>query len=268
MVRCSDNTFYTGITNNIPKRIEKHDDGKGAKYTRGRGPVTLVWARKFQSKSEALTEEARVKKLSRFTKESMAPWWCHTPSLRKKNILFQAFIEVNAKYEQKTKGKLIGSPSIRKELFNTYSRAVPTEEALRAIVRLSPLVEMGAGTGYWASLLNHLGADIIAYDRIDSVNLWHTGPTRFFDVKNGSPESLLNHSDRSLFLCWPPADSKMAVECLRNWKGRELAYVGDFNGLTGDQEFYDVLRRDFVLTQTIEIPQWAGAEDYLTIWQK
>lgn len=69
ILKCSDGSLYTGITNNLEKRIETHNSGKGAKYTRGRTPVTLLASWIFETKSEALKEELRIKKLSRTSKE-------------------------------------------------------------------------------------------------------------------------------------------------------------------------------------------------------
>ena len=65
IVKCSDNTLYTGFTNNIEKRITTHNKGIGAKYTRGRLPVKLVYKEEFGTKSEALKREHSIKKLSR-----------------------------------------------------------------------------------------------------------------------------------------------------------------------------------------------------------
>ena len=65
ILRCSDDTLYTGITNNLERRIEQHNKGKGAKYTRGRGPVALVKSFEVDSKSEALKLEFKIKKLSK-----------------------------------------------------------------------------------------------------------------------------------------------------------------------------------------------------------
>ncbi len=62
---CADDTLYTGITNNLERRIEQHNEGKGAKYTRGRGPVTLVRSFECASKSEALKLEYKIKQLPR-----------------------------------------------------------------------------------------------------------------------------------------------------------------------------------------------------------
>jgi len=65
MVQCSDGTLYTGWTNDLKKRLEKHNAGKGARYTRGRLPVKLVYYEVFATKSEAMKREAQIKKLSR-----------------------------------------------------------------------------------------------------------------------------------------------------------------------------------------------------------
>lgn len=63
MVRCNDGTLYTGWTNDIEKRLEAHNQGQGAKYTRGRAPVELVYLETFDTKQEAMKREAAVKKL-------------------------------------------------------------------------------------------------------------------------------------------------------------------------------------------------------------
>ncbi len=65
ILKCSDNTLYTGWTNNLEKRLKIHQSGKGAKYTRGRLPVQLLYFEKFEEKSDALKREIRIKKLSK-----------------------------------------------------------------------------------------------------------------------------------------------------------------------------------------------------------
>jgi putative endonuclease len=71
ILRCNDDTLYTGYTNRLQYRIQMHQAGKGAKYTRGRGPFSLVYVDSFESKSEALKREIEIKKLSRKQKESL-----------------------------------------------------------------------------------------------------------------------------------------------------------------------------------------------------
>ena len=69
ILRCRDNTLYTGITTDVDKRFDAHCSGKGAKYTRGRGPLTLVYQETCGDHSSALKREAEIKKLSRQEKE-------------------------------------------------------------------------------------------------------------------------------------------------------------------------------------------------------
>ena len=66
ILKCSDGTLYTGYTNNLEKRVETHNKGKGAKYTKKRLPVELVYYEEFQTKEEAMSREWHIKhKLSR-----------------------------------------------------------------------------------------------------------------------------------------------------------------------------------------------------------
>jgi putative endonuclease len=68
MVQCADGTLYTGWTNSLPRRLKAHNAGRGAKYTRSRRPVCLVWAEQLPSPSDALRREAAIKRLSRAQK--------------------------------------------------------------------------------------------------------------------------------------------------------------------------------------------------------
>jgi putative endonuclease len=71
IVRCRDGTLYTGFSTNVLKRVATHNAGKGAKYTRSRRPVVLVFSCDWFSKSAALRHEARIKKLTRKEKEML-----------------------------------------------------------------------------------------------------------------------------------------------------------------------------------------------------
>jgi len=71
VVECADGTYYTGYTTDVARRIEEHDAGEGAKYTRGRTPVTLVHTEAFETKSAAMSREYAIKQLSRAEKERL-----------------------------------------------------------------------------------------------------------------------------------------------------------------------------------------------------
>ena len=65
IIKCLDGTLYTGITNNLPQRVEEHNRGKGCRYTRGRGPVKLVHSERFPNRSSALKRESQIKRWGR-----------------------------------------------------------------------------------------------------------------------------------------------------------------------------------------------------------
>lgn len=71
MLRCRDGSVYTGITNDLPNRLEAHAAGKASKYTRSRLPVALAYAEPQKSKSAALKREAAIKRLRRAEKERL-----------------------------------------------------------------------------------------------------------------------------------------------------------------------------------------------------
>ena len=71
IIRCNDNTLYTGWTNNLEKRFAAYSSGKGAKYTKGRGPVELVEYEEFKEKKDAMKREYAIKHLSRKDKDKL-----------------------------------------------------------------------------------------------------------------------------------------------------------------------------------------------------
>lgn len=72
LLRCSDGTLYTGTTNDLRRRVQQHNAGKGARYTAGRRPVALVYVENCASRSEALRREAALRKLSHHQKLSLS----------------------------------------------------------------------------------------------------------------------------------------------------------------------------------------------------
>lgn len=75
ILKCSDNSYYTGWTNNLEKRLQAHQEGVGAKYTRGRTPVELIYYETFLTKEEAMRREYEIKHLSRKEKEMLITKW-------------------------------------------------------------------------------------------------------------------------------------------------------------------------------------------------
>lgn len=71
ILECKDGTYYTGWTNNLEKRLKDHNDGKGAKYTKARLPVFLIYHEEFQTKEEAMRREYAIKRMSRSEKSKL-----------------------------------------------------------------------------------------------------------------------------------------------------------------------------------------------------
>lgn len=71
ILRCGDGTFYTGITTDVPRRLAAHQSGRGAKYTRGRGPLHLVYQETCATHSDALRRELAIKSLTREEKQHL-----------------------------------------------------------------------------------------------------------------------------------------------------------------------------------------------------
>ncbi len=71
ILRCADGTLYTGVTKDLAKRVARHNRGQGARYTRGRLPVTLVYHEKKTTLKSAMRQEARIRRLPRSAKLSL-----------------------------------------------------------------------------------------------------------------------------------------------------------------------------------------------------
>jgi hypothetical protein len=118
----------------------------------------------------------------------------------------------------------------RLQLARRYSYVLPEPFLLDVVSHYSPLVEVGAGSGYWAYMLQLRGADVIAYDQAppgsEPDNRYHPGIVPWTDVVPGDARVARAHSDRTLFVCWPPAFSAL-WEVLSFYRGELVIYVGD-----------------------------------------
>jgi len=167
----------------------------------------------------------------------------------------------------------------RNEFTHKYSYAIPTLDALLTIREFSPLIEIGAGTGYWAWLLRQLNTDIIAYDSNPPTpesdeNRFHVRSACWTEVLQGDERELDNHPHRTLLLCWPPANNPMATQTLRRYRGRTFLYVGEppladgFMSSTGDEEFVELLHEQWAVVRTVSLPNWELCWDGLFVFRR
>ena len=159
--------------------------------------------------------------------------------------------------------------SVRTWACRVFAYAVPSEPALAALARQAPLVEWGAGCGYWAHLLSGRGVDILALDCAppdSAANEYHGRCATWCTVRQGA---LSQHMlGRTLFLCYPPPDTQMALQALQAYSGSTMCYVGEWSGDTGTAEFQAELLRKWRLTERIALPNWGDTVYELMIWQR
>lgn len=132
----------------------------------------------------------------------------------------------------------------RHQLVKTYSWAIPAPNDIAWIGGLlggRGVLEIGAGTGYWAWQIAQSGVDVRAYDTAPGGNHW-CGTTQYHPVLQGGPEVAALYGERALFLCWPPYESPMAADALRVFDGDLLIHAGEPDGgCTGDDDFFRML---------------------------
>jgi hypothetical protein len=166
---------------------------------------------------------------------------------------------------------LADEESYRLQLAHRYAYVLPEQHALEVVRAYSPLVELGAGTGYWAYLLRLMGADVIAYDHAplggSRPNRYHPDARPWTEVFYGDADVLEDHADRSLFVCWPPRYSAI-WDCLRFYKGDVVVYVGDRGTRTADLAS---LEDCFALAEAYSVLAMDPAPDALselTVWKR
>jgi len=188
---------------------------------------------------------------------------------------------------------------VRQRLVRRYAYGIPNDAALDTIAVVSPagVVELGAGTGYWARLLHDRGVDVVAYDRrppgsgandfVDDDALW-------FPVQEGDERIVTTHAHRTLLLVWPtwnetwPAD---AVAAFHAAGGATLVVVGEGpGGLTGDSVLHARLGAhgaciacSFGVADSpcvcdvavlwravshVELPRWSDTDDSCTVYER
>jgi hypothetical protein len=160
-----------------------------------------------------------------------------------------------------------------------YSYAIPTEEALLAISEHQPIIEIGAGTGYWSYLLRQLGTDVVCYDSHppsagSDNNRFHVRSGCWTDVFEGTETALDTHPDRTLFLCWPPPGDAMACRTLRRYCGEYFIYVGEesladgVKGSTANDQLVELITDEWTLVKRVSLPNWELCWDALHVFRR
>ncbi len=180
------------------------------------------------------------------------------------NPLLDKFLEIHS-----SNTDFISRFSKRQDLVKKYSFAIPDEFALQKLVEYSPIVEIGAGLGYWANLVNKMGGKVLCYDD----NSWELNKLHktYSEI---NPIQKLNKDDffvSSLFLCWPPMEemSETYLKMYMENGGQTVIYVGEgYGGCTANDEFFEIIENNFKPILRHRIPQWEGIHDEFCIFTR
>ena len=183
-------------------------------------------------------------------------------------------------------------------LQRTFAFGIPNEDALDALERSSPggIVEMGAGTGYWARLLVERGVTMTAFDlepAPSARNQWFAGREAWTAIEGSECYVASDHADKTLLIVWPTRNETWASETVESHGrsgGQRVAFVGEpYGGRNGDDYFHALLGEVdrcwacsvrvagvpcvcgiqplFAPTATVALPQWPGRFDALHLYE-
>ena len=165
-------------------------------------------------------------------------------------------------------------------LIEQYAWACPDDKSLLIIKHFSPLIEIGAGNGYWAFMLRQMGVDILAFDK------YVNSKTTFTKVEKGGTEKLSQKkvsAGRTLFLCYPDEMESIASTCLDNFEGDTIIHVGELMvgagtafghpqspfGRTSSSDFQVMLSEQFhpLLIRNLE-NRLPYSKDCISVWRR
>lgn len=197
----------------------------------------------------------------------------------------------------------------RHRFTSRWTWAIPDPNALEFIVETldgRPVVEMGAGNGYWAWMLSQYGVDVVAYDHhpighekswfgTEAMHAEERWPKsveveEYFPVQEGSVEmlSLLDDcAERVLFLCWPNYDTDFAYDAVKAFRGDTVIYIGEGNGgCTANWKFWALMEgtdeyghfgmeegdvapdQEWEFVEHHDIEQWSGLRDHIRVYKR
>lgn len=149
---------------------------------------------------------------------------------------------------------------LESELRKHYSWVVPSVKAIDLLKGLRPIVELGAGTGYWASLIggNYTAIDI---DPLPEEMVYHP-------IEEGDANSLIRFdANHTLFICCPQYRSNMLLEALHSFPGLRLVYVGDHDfALQFGGEVQKELDDNWCREKIISLDNWPNTNNKLSVW--
>lgn len=160
----------------------------------------------------------------------------------------------------------------RTSFLETIAHAVPCREAIEVCVQHGPIVEVGAGTGFWSALIDAGGGDIIATDVVEQDGMQYALPHGAFHTveRLEASEAVARHPDRNVLCVWPCYGRTWASEMARRMApGKRLLLVGEMRGgCCADDGLFDVLDHAFEVIERIMLPRWPMIKDSMAVYEK
>jgi hypothetical protein len=174
--------------------------------------------------------------------------------------------------------------NLRHEYIAKFGFAVIDDGVIEILRKYQPIVEIGAGSGYWGFELRKAGIDIIPTDPKIG-RYWHglerpvlveAGQNgQFWEKewitveKRNATQALIKYPDRTLLTVWPDYDDPWTGRMLQRYKGKHVIYVGEGkSGCTGNKKFHQILEQDYEMIEDYGIPQFDGIHDTLKIYER
>lgn len=180
-------------------------------------------------------------------------------------------------YSRSKKLSPIGTYHAREAAISKYGFGILSNEAvcvIKACTGPVGIVEVGAGSGYWAYELKKVGVDIVATDPTPiSESKWFEKTWTNIEECSGL-DALARYPDRDLLICWPDdynSEEGWSDKVLEAFKGELVFYCGEaYGGCTGSSRFHDLLEHSgtWRLAKTVRIPNWPGVHDQLEVYQR
>lgn len=185
---------------------------------------------------------------------------------RANNPLFLIWKEAHIDIFSAPAGKFMSEFRTRENCITSYGFAIPTERALREIAAISSngIIEIGAGTGYWAKLLRIMGVDVLACDDSSGVYSFTIGSQSRVDRVDY--RKILKKDEahrRTLLVVWPDGDN---LQIFDRYRGDTVVYVGELGeGCTG---YTEKIEETWEMVKHVKIPVWSGIHDSMGIFKR
>ena len=174
--------------------------------------------------------------------------------------------------------KIVAHFSLRHEFIAKFGFAVITHEVIELLRGYQPLLEIGAGSGYWSYELQQAGIDSIATDS-NTGKYYHrfvagredgNWKEKYTNVEVlTARRAIMKYPNRNLLTVWPDYDAPWTTGMLRAFEGEYVIYVGEgTGGCTGSEKFHEMLETEYNDIADLTIPQFDGIHDRLTVFKR